>query len=205
MDQMARQRTDRGAADDDLIRRVVDGDATAWTALVDRHAAPLTAFAWHMLGDRAEAEDVTQEAFLRLFRKTATWQPGGALLRTWLTRVANNLCIDRIRSRRVMALDIVDPEDLALDGEEPLQIRLDRERALGAAMAGLPPRQRGAIVLVHYQGFSQREAADSLGVTVEALESLLARARRSLRQALAPLLGDLLDNHRTGAARGGET
>ncbi len=205
MDQMARQKTDPGAADDDLIRRVVDGDAAAWTALVDRHAGPLTAFAWHMLGDRAEAEDVVQEAFLRLFRKTATWQPGGAQLRTWLTRVANNLCIDRIRSRRVMALDIVDPEDLALDGEEPLQIRLDRERALGAALAGLQPRQRGAIVLVHYQGFSQREAAESLGVTVEALESLLARARRSLRQALAPLLDDLLDNQRPGAPRGSKT
>ena len=60
-----------------------------------------------------------------------------------------------------MALDIVDPEELALDGEEPLQIRMDRQRALGAAMAGLPARQSGAIVLVHYQGFSQREAADS--------------------------------------------
>jgi len=193
MDAMVPQRADCGAADDTLIRRVVEGDATAWPALVDRHIGPITAFAWHMLGDRADAEDVAQETFLRLFRKAPTWQPGGALLRTWLTRVANNLCIDRARSRRVLALDVVDPEDLALDGEEPLQVRLDRQRALGTAMAGLPARQRGAVVLVHYQGFSQREAAESLGVTVEALESLLARARRSLRQALSPLLDDLLE------------
>jgi len=193
MDARVVQKANERAADDALIRRVVEGDAAAWPVLVDRHLGPVTAFAWHMLGDRAEAEDVAQETFLRLFRKADTWQPGGALLRTWLTRVAANLCIDRTRKPRTMPLDVVELEQSAWDGEAPLRVRLDRQRALTAALSALPARQRGAMVLVHFQGFSQREAAEGLGVTVEALESLLARARRSLRQMLSPVSADLLD------------
>lgn len=193
MDAQAPQISDRRAVDDELIRRVADGDDRAWPSLVDRHLAAVTAFAWHMLGDRAEAEDVAQEAFVRLFRKVETWQPGGPLLRTWLTRVATNLCIDRARTNRPVPLDPVILEETGDDGEGPLQTRLDQRRALTLAMAGLPVRQRGAVTLVHFQGFSNREAADTLGVSVDALESLLSRARRSLRRSLSPLMPDLLE------------
>lgn len=192
MDAKAPRTKDGQAADDELIRRVAAGDAQAWPALVNRHAGAITAFAWHMLGDRAEAEDVTQEAFIRLFRKVESWQPGDATLRTWLTRVASNLCIDRTRRQRTVPLDVVEPESPGSGGEDTLRRRLDQQKALGIALSGLPARQRGAIILVHHQGFSQREAAAALEVSVDALESLLARARRSLRRSLSPLLADLL-------------
>ncbi len=192
MDPRELKRPDDRTVDDELIRRVADGDTTAWPKLVERHAAPITACAWRMLGDRAEAEDVTQEAFLRLFRKANDWRPGGPQLRTWLIRVATNLCIDRARSRRTVPMDVVQLDEIALGEDAPQQTRLDQQRALGAALSSLPVRQRGAVVLVHHQGLSQREAADALGVSVEALESLLSRARRSLKRQLSPLLEDLL-------------
>ncbi len=145
-----------------------------------------------MLGDVAEAEDVAQETFLRLHRKLASWEGGEDGLSSWLHRVAVNLSIDRHRApARPQALDEVGDvaEPAGLDGP------LDRKRHIEAALADLPERQRAALILVHYQGFSGREAAATLDVSVEALESLLARARRSLRNSLAPVRADLLGAH----------
>lgn len=176
-------------AEQSHIARAAAGDAGAWQALVRRHLPAVTRCAAYMLGDAAEAEDVAQDAFVRLHRKLPSWQGGDEGLSSWLHRVAVNLSIDRRRGpARPSALAEVEEiaEPAGLDGP------LDRKRHVETALAGLPERQRAALVLVHYQGLSGREAAAALDITVEALESLLARARRTLRDTLAPVRADLL-------------
>jgi len=168
--------------------QIADGDPAASRALVARKLPRILGLAQRMLGDKTEAEDVAQEAFLRVWRQAPKWRPGQARFDTWLHRVSLNLCYDRLRRRREIPTD--DPPDLADDGPAPdrgLEAR-DTGRRVGAALARLPDRQREAIVLCHYQELGNIEAAAIMGVTVEALESLLSRGRRSLRAALADLV-----------------
>lgn len=178
-------------SDDSLLARIGDGDRSAWAKLVDRHLAPITRYASYVLRDAARAEDVAQETFVRLMRKAPDWQNGGASLRTWLFRVALNLCIDIKRSRQLEPMDTADtlPDPI---GVEQIDGRIDLAHHVQAAIADLPERQQTAIVLVHYEGFSGTEAAEALDVTVDALESLLARGRRHLRQSLSEVAPDLL-------------
>jgi RNA polymerase sigma-70 factor (ECF subfamily) len=185
----------RRESDDSLLARVGNGrnggDRDAWAELVDRHLPPITRYAAYVLRDPARAEDVAQETFVRLMRKAPDWQSGGANLRTWLFRVALNLCIDIKRSRPIEPIDTVDalPDPI---GAEQIDERIDLERTVQRAISTLPERQQTAIVLVHYEGFSGAEAADALDVTVDALESLLSRGRRRLRQSLSAVAPDLL-------------
>ena len=184
-------RSDAWAADAELMRRVAAGDAGASRVLVDRELGALLALAYRILGNRAEAEDVAQESFLRLWRMARRWQPK-AKVRTWLSRVAYNLSIDRLRVRKPS--DPIDEAALPAPGGGPSSA-LQRDQVahiVETAIAQLPDRQRAAIALVHYQEFSNIEAAETLGVSVDALESLLARGRRSLRSALADQRTDLL-------------
>ncbi len=182
-----------GAADDDeLVERIVDGDERAWGELSRRHLGGLVGYAWHMLRDRAEAEDVAQETMVRLMRKAETWEPGGAKVKTWMYRVAINLCIDRQRARRTTSLDAIGEQTDPIGGAQ-IARDLALKKAVGGALDDLPPRQKQALTLVHYQGFSQQEAADALDVSVDALESLLARARRTLKNTLKDLADDLLE------------
>lgn len=175
-----------------LLRRVAAGDQPACAALVDRHLARLVALAWRMLGSRAEAEDVAQEVFLRLWRQAGAWQPGGARFSTWLYRVAVNLCLDRLRRRREVELDAAgDPPSGDPHPGETLQ-RAAVAARVAAALAQLPERQRTAIVLCHYQELGNAEAAEVMGIGVEAVESLLSRGRRKLRALLSSEAGDLL-------------
>lgn len=174
-----------------LLARVDAGDSRACRILVDAHLGRVTAFAWRMLGDAGEAEDVAQEAFLRLWRQAANWR-ADARVGTWLHRVVHNLCIDRLRRQRPLANteppDILDPSDGPFADRQRAQVARIVERAL----AGLSERQRAAITLVHYQEFGNIKAAAILGVSVEALESLLARGRRSLRDRLRDKKNDLI-------------
>ena len=183
-----------GDSDDELLGRFARGDDAAWRVLVDRHLGSVHGYAWYMLNDHAEAEDVAQETFVRLLRKAPDWQPGGARLRTWLYRVAINQCIDRRRAIRP------EPLERAAETADPaaganMDHRLDLARNVGAALEGLGERQRIAIILVHYQGFTNGETAALLDCSIEAVESLLARARRALRDSLAPVAHDLLGEH----------
>lgn len=182
------------AHDDALIRSIAAGDSSAWPQLAQRHLPPLVALGWRILGDRAEAEDVAQEVFVRLLAKIPTWEPGGAALRTWLTRVAVNLCIDRRRARRTTSLDdLPEPKDPKSD-EAVVARRLDMARKVRSALHKLPERQGIAIALVHYQGFSNREAAKALDVSVDALESLLSRGRRIMKKELSSVAQELLED-----------
>jgi RNA polymerase sigma-70 factor (ECF subfamily) len=180
-------------SDDALLRRVSAGDHSAWRALVSRHLSGLVSQAWYVLGDRAEAEDVAQETFVRLMQKARDWEPGGPHLRSWLYRVTLNLCIDRKRSRwRPRPLDDAAEKSDSDDPAGNLARRMDLNRAVAHALGELSERQRNAIVLVHYQGFTNYEAAEIIDTSVDALESLLARARRTLRTAMQDHADDLL-------------
>lgn len=146
----------------------------------------MLALARRMLHDPSEAEDVAQEVFLRLWRVAPHWREGGARVETWMHRVALNLCYDRLRRRR----ETLDPAPLeaALDGAagaEELLFARQRAEAVRAQIARLPERQRAALVLCVFQEMSNIDAAATMEISVEALESLLARARRRLRIALA--------------------
>ena len=166
-----------------------DGDPAAVRALVARKLPRLLALAGRMLGDPAEAEDVAQEAFVRAWKQAPGWRPGGARFDTWLHRVALNLCYDRLRRRREVVTD--NPPERADEGPAPdrgLEAKDVGDR-VAAAMQRLPDRQREAIALCHYQELSNIEAAALMGVSVEALESLLGRGRRALRAALADMVG----------------
>jgi len=166
-------------------------DREAFRQLLDRHLARTVAFAARVLSDRAGAEDVAQETFLRLWTHAPHWQPT-ARLSTWLHRVALNLCLDRLGRARDVALDdIEEPQD---PGPSPLARMQARDigRHVNAALAQLPAQQRVAISLCHYQGLRNVEAAEVMGVSVEAIESLLARGRRTLRTRLRALVPDLL-------------
>ncbi|MGI9384383.1 MAG: RNA polymerase sigma factor [Methyloligellaceae bacterium] len=177
---------DRAApsADDALMARVAAGDARAFSELVDAQLDRVLAAARRVLGSDTEAEDVAQEAFLRLWRNADRWQPGRAKVSTWLYRVAVNLSIDRLRGRKETTTS--EPPDSAVPPrqqrsveEEDLKARMDH------ALQDLPERQRLALVLFHYEGLSMAEVADLLEASVEAVESLLARARRTLKTKLA--------------------
>lgn len=167
-----------------LLARVAAGEAEAFRNLVDRHLPTVLAIGRRMLRDDAEAEDVAQEAMLRLWRNAAGLELGAGGVRPWLRRVVSNLCIDRVRARRNTTVTDAVPEE----SEPPGQVRQLVERELSqrvdAALKALPERQRLAITLFHYEGMSQIEVGQVLGISDEAVESLLARARRTLKTGL---------------------
>ncbi len=176
--------------DDELVRRAGEGDPASVQALVARKLRRVLALAERMLGDPAEAEDVAQETFFKVWRNAPRWRPGRARFDTWLHRVALNLCYDRLRRRREQP--VADPPEAADPGPAPDRGLLaeDAGRRVRAALLALPPRQREAVVLCHYQELSNIDAAAVMGLSIEALESLLSRGRRALRAALADLASD---------------
>lgn len=178
-------------SDASLMRRIDAGEGDAARTIVARHLDRVVGLSHRMLGDAAEAEDVAQDAFLRLWRNAGRWEPR-ALLGTWLHRVTYNLCVDRLRRRRGVSLDeAAEVADPAPGANAVIHLK-DVSAAVSKALDSLPERQRQAILLVHYQEVGNIEAARILGVSVEAIESLLARGRRSLKQILAARRPDLL-------------
>jgi RNA polymerase sigma-70 factor (ECF subfamily) len=173
--------------DAELVARVGRGDRAAAAQLMLRHLPKMLALARRMLSDSTEAEDAVQDAFMRLWTHAARWQPGQAKFETWLYRVTLNKCFDRLRRRPTLAIDSA----MAVADPAPGPARNLENAALSeeieAAMAALPERQRAAIQLCHYQECGNIEAAEILGISVEALESLLARGRRALRARLMHL------------------
>lgn len=189
-----RSRADDEAVDTALVARLRVGDSTAFRQLVQRHVTLVTSIARRMLRDDAEAEDVAQEAMIRLWRSAANLELGPGGLRPWLRRVASNLCIDRVRSgQRLIVTDEV-PEV----AEDPIQERSLEDQELAArvdlAMKALPERQRLALTLFHHEGLSQIEVGEAMGISDEAVESLLARARRALKASLAKDWKELLES-----------
>lgn len=190
----AKARAEDDAVDAALVGRLRSGDATAFRELVGRHIGVVAGIARRMLKDEAEAEDIAQEAMLRLWRSAGGLELGPGGLRPWLRRVTSNLCIDRVRSgQRTVVTDEV-PE-VAEPATQVTNLE-GRELAarVAAAMQALPDRQRLALTLFHHEGLSQVEVGQAMGISDEAVESLLARARRALKASLAAEWKELLEN-----------
>ncbi|MBR7620851.1 RNA polymerase sigma factor [Phenylobacterium sp. 20VBR1] len=173
--------------DEELLTRVARGDPAAVRALAARKLPRLLALAGRMLGEVSEAQDVAQEAMIRAWRQAPVWTPGAARFDTWLHRVTLNLCYDRLRRRREIPTET--PPEWPDEGPAPDRglEAADVGRRVAAAMAALPDRQREAVALCHYQEMTNIEAAAIMGISVDALESLLSRGRRALRAALSDM------------------
>lgn len=173
-------------SDEALLVAYGNGDVSAARALTLRLTPRVLGYATRMLGgDRAEAEDVAQEAMLRLWRQAPDWRQGEAKVTTWLYRVVSNLCTDRLRKRRAVALDSVpEPEDDTPGAEAGMQ-EAARAQALETALGALPERQRQAVILRHIEGLTNPEIAAVMDIGVEAVESLTARGKRALAALLA--------------------
>ena len=175
-------------SDDTLLVLYANGDAEAARTLTLRLVPRALGFSGRILGDRAEAEDVVQEAMLRLWRMAPDWRPGEAQVSTWLYRVVSNLCLDRKRAqKRRPAVTLDDAPDLTAGGPDAVTRMMQDQRmaALNEALATLPERQRQAVVLRHIEGLANPEIARVLDIGVEAVESLTARGKRTLTAALS--------------------
>jgi RNA polymerase sigma-70 factor, ECF subfamily len=177
-----------------LVVKAGKGDRSAASALVTAVSPGLWRIAWRLLRDRAEAEDVVQESLIRLWKIAPKWQVGRAKIETWLYQVATNLCFDRLRKAGRFVEEDGAPEpidhaplpDAALV-ETNVRMRIDK------ALALLPDRQRTAIILTHFECLTAKAAGEILGVSVDGVESLLARGRKALRGLLANEKHDLLE------------
>ena len=167
------------------IARAAAGDQGAISALVNLHMPRVHALAFRMLRQTEAAEDVTQETFIKAWKALPEWQPK-ARFSTWLHRVALNLCYDRLRkSSETFLAEPPDQVDTALRPDQALDQR-QKVKAIEDAIFALPERQKAALTLCAIEGHSNIEAAEIMDVSVDALESLLSRARRTLKHILSP-------------------
>ncbi len=182
--------------DEALMMLIGQGDPAAFSTLVARHMPRTVGMAWRMTGSRADGEDVAQDAFARVWLHAAKWQAGregGGLFSTWLYRVVMNLCIDRARRPRS---EVLDETNEPVDEHENAALRMEeRDTAAQVAQAvrALPERQRMALVMCFYEGLSNGEAAAIMSLSVGAVESLLVRARRTLKDRLAGTYAELAE------------
>jgi RNA polymerase sigma-70 factor (ECF subfamily) len=168
-------------SDEALMARIAAGDRAAFGLLAGRHLGSVIGLATHILGNRSDAEDIAQEAMLRVWTNAPRWKPV-AQFRTWLTRIVVNLCLDERRRRPWLPLEAAgEPPDPAASTEAQLAAA-DFDRRLAAAISQLPERQRAAIALTYSEGLSNAETADILDTSVSAVETLLSRAKSTLRR-----------------------
>lgn len=172
--------------DEVLMRQISNGDTVAYRMLVERHIHRMLRLAQGMVKERRDAEDVVQEAFLRVWIHAKSWDVTKAKFTTWLYRIVFNLCVDHARKHVGLPLDLVmeraDPQGDILGD---LQRRETRDQ-VRKAISDLPETQRAAVALHYYEGLSNAEAAEVLSVSIGAIEQLLVRARRRLKQLLRP-------------------
>ncbi len=173
------------ASNEALLVLFANGDRGAAETLTLRLTPKVMGHAYRLLGHRAEAEDVTQEAMLRLWQQAPNWRQGEAQVTTWLYRVVANLCTDRLR-RGARSAPLEAAGDPADDRAEPAQNMQEaaRAEALQVALNALPERQRQAVVLRHIEELGNPEIAEIMQISIEAVESLVARGKRALSASL---------------------
>lgn len=175
-------------SDEALLVLYANGDPAAARSLTLRLTPRVLGYAARLLSDRSEAEDIAQEAMMRLWRVASEWRQGEAKVSTWLYRVVTNLCMDRLRGRQRRAVTPLDDAPEMADGAPQavaVLIDNDRMRALDTALAALPERQRQAVILRHIEGMTNPEIAVIMQIGVEAVESLTARGKRALTDLMA--------------------
>lgn len=184
--------------DEELMRAVCNGDQSAYQTIVKQHLKSISHYAFRLLGNQKDTEDITQETFLKLWIKAEKWQPEKAKLSTWLHRITHNLCVDYLRKHGNTQTqeNIEDEVDRQAewhdsnrttdksDAREETDEKAEKQKRLKAAISELPEAQRSALMLCHYSGFSNKEAAAIMNISVKALESAISRTKRSLRKQL---------------------
>lgn len=174
-----------GQSDDELMALCASGDSRAFRSLFDRHGQAAWRLAWRLTNDAGEAEDLVQEGFARLWKQAGQWQGGQAGAGAFVSRVITNLAIDRSRRKRPEPVaELPDSEDPAPLADALLE-GADLAARIQACVASLPDRQRAAIVLTYWEGLTGPMAADVMELSPKAFESLLVRARASLKSVLA--------------------
>lgn len=170
--------------DADLIPRLAAGDEKALEMLMDRHLGTIKSLAAYMLKDNFMAEDVAQSVFIKTWNMAADWKPGQAKLLTWMRRVATHQCLDMLKKHKPIYTDqLPDRIDTRLQAQEVLAGK-EQAAFVSDGLRALPDRQRAALTLSYFQGVSQKQGAEILGISETAYESLLVRARKALRLAL---------------------
>ncbi|NEW91957.1 RNA polymerase sigma factor [Rhodopseudomonas sp. BR0M22] len=169
-------------SDEALMLDVVARRQQAFRVLMARHMPRAIRIAQRIVRDAAEADDIGQEAFLRVWNKASSFDPSIARFSTWLYRIVLNLSFDRTRKPRHAPIE--DAAEVAAGDPAPVEtlIAAQQQRLLEAALAELPERQRGAIALFHMEGLSGEEAARAMNLSPKAFESLLGRARLALKK-----------------------
>jgi RNA polymerase sigma-70 factor (ECF subfamily) len=171
--------------DEGLILRVSHGDAMAFETLVDLYQKPALRVAQRCIGQQAEAEDLVQEAFLQVHRRSHQYNHETASFKTWFFSILINICRNAIKRNRSLSFAELPEDAIAIDDPENDLAHEEERAALASAVAKLPHNHRLALILYHYEGVSYVEAAAALGLSVQAFSSLLARTRRMLRRELA--------------------
>ncbi len=175
--------------DQELLALIQEGRHQAFAELVQRHTERFYRLAYRYVQNRETAEDLVQDAFLRLWENPASWRPDrNSKFTTWFYRIVVNLCLDWQKKKRPMPLD----EDMPLADEresaDEAMIRIQEQRLLEKEIAALPERQRTALNLCFDQGLSNQEAAETMGVNLKALQSLIMRAKTTLRERMKAYL-----------------
>ncbi len=172
--------------DEQLMLRTGEGDRTAYKLLVDRHLRIFLSFAARVVGDRAEAEDILQEAFIRVWKNAAKWDQGRKTrFTTWFYRVVMNLCID-VKRKRKPTIELDEAFEVFSGAAKPDEYMSDKQMAqmIAKALVQLPERQRIAMTLCYLQSLGNMEAAEIMGVSTGAIESLLVRGRKKMAEIL---------------------
>ncbi len=178
---------DQGEDDADLMRLVAKGDQRAFQRLMQKHLSRAVRLASRMMGGDLHAEDVAQDAFIRVWKHAPSWKDAdvaGAKFTTWFYKIVLRLCIDQKRKNRFVPIDdMPEPADAAPNADARMEMQEKREK-VKKALQDLPERQRAALMLTFYEELSNQESADALGISVKAVESLLVRGRRTLKEEL---------------------
>lgn len=175
--------------DDELLARIQDGDGQAFAVLVERHTERFYRLAFRYLQNKEAAEDVMQDAFVKLWESPAVWQPErNSKFTTWFYRVVVNLCLDALKKKRAERLD---DDSLVADDSKPVEemmIGEQRQKMIEKEIAALPMRQRTALNLCFDQGLTNQEAAEVMGINLKALQSLIMRGKTTLKERMKAYL-----------------
>ncbi len=176
----------REALDDMLMQQVACGSRSAFEILARRHLRRALAVAQGVVGNPNDADEIAQEAFMRVWQYADRWTPGRARFTTWLYKIVLNLSLDRRRKPQWVAIEAAG--DLSDDNAAPATdtiARKEHQAAIARALEAIPPRQRAAISLFYFEGLTGKAAAEGMGISIAAFEQLLLRARRAIKAELA--------------------
>jgi RNA polymerase sigma-70 factor (ECF subfamily) len=184
--------SDYADPDIELMLRFQEGDEAAFEELVHKHTRGVLNLVFRYLADASRAEDVSQDIFVKVYRARMKYEPK-AKFSTWLYRIAVNHCLNEIRARKSQPAVSAPVNDLLEQpsGEDP-DARISRselQQAVKSAIDSLPENQRMAVILARYEDMSYDEIAETMGMSLEAVKSVLFRAKENLKQALSKYAG----------------